>query len=222
MSEGAPWRVAGEAERDLLESGFTVHLRSLFRFRPEIVAVAFVDYEGECVDYCAGIDPFEAKVAGAHLTCVIRDIRPRLMDLVAGDAIDVAIVGTNRDRYLRRVTDEYTLVVILEGGSFDFDVMGEVDRVAAALRAELGERAELWDVHYAPLHVETRGATGWEFAPSMVQRGDRQIAIEAVIGRWEEEAIFPPGRLICFRVRIDETTERTLAFDERLDRWFAW
>ena len=34
---------------------------------PAGLAVAFVDLEGECVDYCSAVDPFDAKVAAAQL-----------------------------------------------------------------------------------------------------------------------------------------------------------
>src|SRR4051812_38568136 len=56
-----------EAARDQGESAFTPILRRCFQDVPRLLAAVFVDAEGECIDYVSAIDPFEAKVAAAHM-----------------------------------------------------------------------------------------------------------------------------------------------------------
>ena len=70
---GASW--AREGARDQAESAFTEILRRLLHRMKGILAVAFVDGAGECVDYCSALDPFDTKVVAAQL---LRGLPPLL------------------------------------------------------------------------------------------------------------------------------------------------
>src|SRR5690606_3175504 len=97
-----------ESERDQVESNFTRLLREFMSTDPRYLASIFVDREGECVDYCAVIDPYDAKVAGAHLQVVLGEIRPAIKRLMLGEVEHFVAYGGARDLALRRVDDEYS------------------------------------------------------------------------------------------------------------------
>ena len=220
--EGAPWRDDVETERDQVESAFTPILRGLFRSAPGVIAAVFVDHEGECIDYCVGIDPYDAKVAGAHLILVLSEIQPRVVSLMAGDALDFIVYGSERDLMLRRVSDGFALVVVTSAGTLDEVLMEHVEGVVDGIRRELHEAAPIWDVRLAPLDVEVRASGPWVFAPEVVRRGQERIAILDVMGRWEEGEHLPGGKLVCFRVHTEDYRELTLAYDVANKSWFAW
>ncbi|MCA9532788.1 MAG: hypothetical protein KC593_03880 [Myxococcales bacterium] len=221
-TEAPPWHDDHETERDQVESAFTPLLRSLYRAAPGVIAAVFVDHEGECVDYCVGIDPYDAKVAGAHLILVLSEIQPRVVGLMAGDALDFIVYGSERDLMLRRVSDGFALIVLTSAGTLDEPLLEHIELVVHAIRTELDEAAPIWDVRLAPIEVAVRESGPWVFAPELVRRGDEHIPILDVMGRWEEGEHLPGGKLVCFRVHTERYRELTLAFDVANKSWFAW
>ena len=218
----APWEADLETERDQVESGFTPTLRALYTSSKMVIATIFVDYEGECIDYCTGVDPYDAKVTSAHLTLVLSEIRPHLVGLLAGETLDYMVFGSQRDLMLRRVSDEYALVVMTAAAGLDDALMGRIEDTVTDIRRELDEDVPIWDVRQAPLEVGIRGSVSWDFAPDMVTRGGKRIDVQDVIGRWREGANLLGGELLCFRVHTDTHAELTLAYDAQQDSWFAW
>lgn len=209
-----------EAPRDQVETGFTPILRWLFDVEPHVVGLVFVDRDGECVDYCGGLDPFDTKVTGAHMAMVVGFIRERLHVLAAGEPISLVLSSTGRDLVVRRLDDEYTLVVIVKGGMVDDSVLAGVERLVARLRRHAGLAPPWWDGR--GLVVQVRDAVGWQFAPSGIVLDDQTVGIAAVLGRWEESGGLIGGTLVCFRVRTVDNREMTLAYDVGAERWYRW
>lgn len=209
-----------EAPRDQVETGFTPILRWLFDVEPHVVGLVFVDRDGECVDYCGGLDPFDTKVTGAHMAMVVGFLRERLHVLAAGEPISLVLSSTGRDLVVRRLDDEYTLVVIVKGGMVDDSILAGVERLVARIRNHAGLATPWWDGRGLVVHV--RDAIGWEFAPAEVELDDRRLQIAAVLGRWEESGGLIGGTLVCFRVRTTENREMTLAYDVGAERWYRW
>ena len=97
-----------EAERDQMESAFTPILRQgVERIAPSVLALAFVDHEGECIDYVSSLDPFEAKVCAAHALVLVdglRAAREQARPRRSGAAVDrrqqARAVGAARERRL--------------------------------------------------------------------------------------------------------------------------
>ena len=220
--EASPWHLDLETERDQVESAFTPLLRGLYRADPGVIAAVFVDHVGECVDYCVGIDPYDAKVTGAHLILVLSESQPRVVSLMAGDTLDFIVYGSERDLMLRRIADGFALVVVATAGCLDGALLERTEQVVEQLRKELGEGAPIWDVRLAPIEVDVRDSGPWVFAPALVRRGEERIAILDVLGRWEEGELLPGGKLVCFRVHTEHYRELTLAFDVATESWFAW
>lgn len=211
---------SGELPRDLMPSSFTPILRRLWRSAKGVLAVSFVDHDGECVDYCSSIDPFEAKVAGAHMRIVMVETATSLAKLDHGRVQVVHIVGERRELIAARVSAEYTLVTVLSEGGAVRAVMEALEQAVVELRAEAGIEASI----LAPIpgdlfQVETRAARGWPYAPSAIVEGKSRTAIAAVLGRWLEGGTVTGGDLVCFRVRTDGGEELTLAHDAKSGRW---
>lgn len=209
-----------ESARDLAESAFTPILRSLWSSNAGVLAVAFVDLEGECVDYCSSIPPFDAKVAGAHLRIVVEELRARCAGrLGAGGLRSLHIAGDRMEILARRVTDEYLLVVLLRPARAVRKLLEEVEETVLRLRSEAGVPPPAWDVVASEIVVEVRAAKGWPYAPSAFTVESVRTEVAAVLGRWVEGTRATGGELVCFRVRTPSGEELTLAHDLVSDRW---
>src|ERR1700748_2922093 len=101
-----------EAERDQVESEFTAMLRPLFERVPELLSVVFVDGEGECIDYVSALEPFETKVAAAHMHNLMSLVRAMRANAI-GEAFALEIVTEQRETWVRCVGDGYVLVATM-------------------------------------------------------------------------------------------------------------
>lgn len=208
-----------ESPRDQEETGFTPILRRVWASSPGIVAVTFVDDEGECVDYCSAAPPFDAKVVGAHMRIAVDAMRRAAARLGGGEMHAVEIYGGEQEILARRVDESYLLVVLAHAGSFDVRVLDQVEVAVSELRREAGVEVPRWDPQATPLQVEVRQAVGWEYAPvAFVERG-RRVVVDDVLGMWVEPGGAAGGELSCFRVRTEEGVELTLAHDVARRRW---
>ena len=221
-SSAPPDRV--ESERDQIDGPFTSVLRALFRASDAVIAAVLVDSDGEAVDYCSVLDPYEAKVAGAMLGLAFDRVVEFAAALDIGGAGFLEIRGAERDLVLRDLGEGYRLVVITEAGGSDPPLAEAVDIVCELLREEGGLPAPCWDPRAPRMRVEVREAVGWQFAPASLAVGPDEdpVPIRAVLGRWEERSSLAGGRLICFRVRLADGRETTLAFDEDEQTWMHW
>ncbi len=210
--------LSDETERDQVETGFTPHLRELL-LDPRVLCAIFVDREGESVDYCARVDMYEAKIAGAQLHVTMVELRERVAPMLVGEVLSFLIAGEARDFVVRRVDGEYSLVVVTQPGAATDDILRGLDTLAAAFRDEAGLVPPWWDRTVGDLAVETRPAVGWSFAPTRIHHAGHETEIHDVIGRWTEQGGLPGGELECFRVRLDGDRELTLAWDAELGCW---
>ncbi|MCU0673197.1 MAG: hypothetical protein MUE69_10440 [Myxococcota bacterium] len=210
-----------ESVRDQVESSFTRVLRRLWIANVDVLAVVLVDSDGECVDYCSSLPPFDAKVAGAHLRVVVDEVR-RFAERIGGaEPSRVEIHGTERDLIARRLGDGYLLVVVVRATGTDQALLADVEDTADAIRREAGLPTPAWDPE-ADLEVQVRRATGWDFAPRAFVEEGRAYEIASVLGRWEESGPLAGDHLVCFRVQTVDGIELTLAYDPLEKRWLRW
>jgi hypothetical protein len=207
--------VSGESIRDTRESAFTPALRRLWRVDSRILAVVFVDPEGECVDYCSTLTPFEAKVAGAQMLVDVTDVTERLRTLEWGETIEVEVHAAGREIYARRVDDAYLLIVVVEAGGASIALTRAIERAVLEIRREADLETPAWDP-LESLEVGLRDAVGWEYAPTSFELDGERVEVADVLGRFVDEE---DAGLVCFRVRTAEGLELTLARDEIVDRW---
>jgi predicted regulator of Ras-like GTPase activity (Roadblock/LC7/MglB family) len=208
-----------ESERDQAESSFTRLLREFMESDPRYLAGIFVDREGECVDYCSSLDAYDAKVAGAHLQVVLGEIRPSLKRLVLGEPESFVVHGTERDLALRRVDEEYSVILVTAGGGVDEDTMAALGQLAHDLRVEAGLSPAHFESHYGKLEVEVRESVGFPFAPTSIRVGALHIEIDDVLGHFRESGGLAGGTLECFHVRDADAKEFLIAYDDSNGRW---
>jgi predicted regulator of Ras-like GTPase activity (Roadblock/LC7/MglB family) len=212
--------IAAEALRDVDQSAFTPILRRVLRLGPEVLGVAFVDSEGECVDYCSAIDPYDTKVAGAHLQMVCAELAPHLSKLGFGAPRQLHLVGEARELIVARVGTEYALVVIVRAGAAELPVQEGVARAVRELSQEAGlAPPPTVGTEVASVSVALRSARGWAYAPAAYESGAGRVEVAAVLGRWIDGVSEPGTELVCFRVRTDSGQELTLAHDVAANRW---
>jgi predicted regulator of Ras-like GTPase activity (Roadblock/LC7/MglB family) len=208
-----------ESERDQAESNFTRLIREFMESDPRYLAGIFVDREGECVDYCATLDAYDAKVVGAHLQVVLAEIKPSLKRLLLGEPELFVVFGRERDLVLRRVDEEYSLVLVAAGGSIDEDTLRGLSQLAHDLRAEAALPPAHFESYYGRLEVIVRESVGFPFAPISARIGDLSIEVADVLGHFREPGGIAGGTLDCFHVRDAAAKEFLLAFDSVNERW---
>lgn len=208
-----------EAARDQEATGFTPILRRVWSATPTVLAVAFADMTGECVDYASSLDPFDAKVSAAHALIVVSRVLESSERLGQGAPIMIEIAADEREIWARRVSEEYVLVVVTDAAT-DRTVVGQaIARAVLELRDEGAISIPTWDMAPDTLQVEIRAAIGWAYAPAAYhQKGDR-VLVSAVLGRWNEDAEADVAHQVCFRVRNERNQELTLVHEPVLDEW---
>lgn len=104
------------AVRDANESAFASILDGLIRGMPGAYAAAFVDEEGECVEYAGSVDAFHVKVAAAHFRVTLQAL---VETRAAGRASWFLVRGARESALVYRLADDYALVVLFtRGGGF--------------------------------------------------------------------------------------------------------
>lgn len=208
-----------EAKRDELESAFTPILRRVLEALPRALCAVFVDTEGECIDYASSIDPFEAKVSGAHALMLMDGLRDSQLKLGLHEPYALSIAGAERELWARRITDDYLLTVLTLPGAEGTQMWTVLGAAARDFRSEVAASDPSWEPT-TKLEVVVRAAVGWPFAPAAFSQHGVRVTITDVLGRWTE-----PGssdeELSCFRVRTADGQELTLVHDPNADGWRA-
>lgn len=208
-----------EATRDQEASAFTPILRRVWESTPSVLAAAFSDMMGECIDYVSSLDPFDAKVSAAHALIVISRLLESSEKLGGGAPVMLEIAADARELWARRVSEEYVLVVVTDASADRVLVRQAITRAVSELREEGGISIPTWDLAPDTLQVEVRTAIGWAYAPSAYHQDGARVLIAAVMGRWLEDAAGEAVESVCFRVRNDRNEELTLVHDPSSDQW---
>jgi predicted regulator of Ras-like GTPase activity (Roadblock/LC7/MglB family) len=210
-----------ETERDQVESAFTPVLRRLRDHVPALLTAAFVDVEGECIDYVSVLPPYDAKVHAAHMHHLFNVLCTSSERLSVGEHFAFEICAGERETWVQRVAGDYLLVVLLEP-EFDRDVLRDAISLASAeFRIEVGLDRPAWEGAGRRLSVRVRAAVGWTYAPQEYSEGDARVTITDVLGRWTERDSQRGEELVCFRVRTADGQELTLVHDPDENGWIV-
>lgn len=195
--------------RDTEATAFTYILGELIERIPGAYAAALVDSQGETVDYAGRGDPFDLRVAAAHLQLVLQGIG-RFGAL--GEPRWVVVRGERKSVAASALPDGYALGVLLRSRSA-FTISTRALKVCSrALAAEAG-----WSEKHDNLHQRS-----WFPVTVETDRRGRPISIGAsrllvdVIGAVMGLSVRERG----FRVRTLNGTELTLV-RETGNRWYA-
>jgi hypothetical protein len=197
--------------RDVDVTPFTTILDGLLKRIPGAYAAALVDIQGETVDYTGRGDPFDMRVAAAHLRIVLNDVE-RLGAL--GEPRWVVVRGQRKSIAASVLPDGYALVLMLRPRSA-FTISTRALKVCTRALAEeagwkdLEKRDGVKQRSWFVVDVETDGRG----RPSHV--GAARVAVE-VLGAVMGLSVRERG----FRVRTAEGTELTLV-REAHQRWYS-
>jgi hypothetical protein len=180
------------------------------------LAAAFVDAEGETVDYAAKVSPFDIKIAAAESSV--------LLALLAGSKVpswpeteELIVRGSRRTLFIRSLEDGYALVLLLPAHAF------RVSRRAVCEAArDIAREAEM---HRLP----SRGSEEedqWFRVEVRTEEGTRRPDAVWLDGGWRKVDVL--GRLVdatarsevAYRARLATGAEFTLV-REAFDRWYA-
>jgi predicted regulator of Ras-like GTPase activity (Roadblock/LC7/MglB family) len=204
--------------RDRPDSAFSFILNRFVEVHDEVLAAVVVDGDGECVDYATVIDPYDAKVFGAALLGTTAEITAAARRMGAGSPIQWVVEATKYDLLVRRLSDDFALVVVLTSHGLNAHVLSAMNALSDAVRYEAGVVAANWDPSSVPFRVQTRLGPQGEELPATVYDGGVAQAVQAVLARWTERGVISAADRVCFRVRVAKG-ELTLVFEPVLKQW---
>jgi hypothetical protein len=204
-------------------SAFAVILGELITRLPGAYACSLVDSGGETVDYAGLGDPFDVKVAAAHLRILLSQIEA--LD-VLGAPRWIIIRGAQRSMIARQLPEGYALVVLLRRRA-GFTAS---ERAFAACEAALAKEAG-WRLPGASTRgggrqrqarQDAEAATTWIPVNVEIDRRGRPVCIGAPPVKVEVlgAVVGLPARERGFRVRTATGTELTVV-REAGNCWYA-
>jgi len=207
-----------EALRDQLETTFTPMLRRAYEATPAALAFAFVDQEGECIDYVSAIDPFETKLAAAHAFVLLDALYGQQARLRMLNPFAIEISTESRSLWARRMCADYVAVAVVTPDADRTQLEATLTDLSRQFRGEAGIETPSWDAVQG-IEVMVRSAVGWAYAPAEFNEGGLRVAVSDVLGRWTEPGGVGGDEVVCFRVRTQEGQELTLVHDPGIDGW---
>ena len=195
--------------RDMDLTAFAKILSDLVTRVPGAFASALVDHEGETVDYAGAGDPFEMKVAAAHVRIVLNDLEELGDAHPLGSPRSLVIRGARRSVIGRRLPEGYALVVLLHrraGFTMSERAFSTCERLLAKEAGWTATRARPW--YPVRVEVDRRGR------PTVV--GSPPIPVEvfgAVVGLPRQER--------GFRVRLRASGGELTLVREPGHAWYA-
>jgi predicted regulator of Ras-like GTPase activity (Roadblock/LC7/MglB family) len=218
VKSSTPPRVPRPLQRDRPDSSFSLILTRFLQRHDDTLAVVLVDGDGECVDYATVLDPYEAKIFGAVLLSTSAELLTAARKLGLGNPIQWVVEAARYDLVVRRLSDDFTLVVVLEAERLTGHVLAAMGTLAEALRHEAGLTAESWDPASVPFRVDMQRTEAGEDVPACVHEGGRAQRVERVLARWTERGGISSAERLCFRVRAGDR-DLTLVYEPDLLRW---
>lgn len=165
---------------------------------PGAYAAALVDALGETVDYAAGrADPFDVKVAAAHLRIVIDEVSRSPL----GPPTSLVVRGTEASFLVRSLPDGYAVVVLLRKRAG----FASTSRALTVCERRLHAEANWPPVQrgsWYPVYVRAEAGARPKFVGAAGARGEPVEILGAVVG-------LPRGER-GFRVRLASGVELTL------------
>lgn len=204
-------RASRGSGREELWTPFTPILEQLLHGCPGSLGAAFVDAEGETVDYAGGLDPFLIKVAAAHLRILLHEAAS---SPAFGEGTHELVIRSQRRTFLiQRMPEGYALALLLPRRSFSVSRRAlEIAGRALAVEASLPSLGQ--PVRWHPVQVES-------------DKRDRRRPVRILVGpRWQRlEAVLGtvaglPKKESGFRVRLHSGAELTLVREPGA-RWYA-
>ncbi|MEB2313242.1 MAG: hypothetical protein OZ921_12515 [Sorangiineae bacterium] len=181
------------------------------------IAAAFVDAEGETVDYAGELGPFEIKVAAAEWRLVLRRLHESKIPAWRTTA-ELVVRASARSYAVHSMSEGYALVLCLPRRCLSVSRRA----IAEALRELCAESGlEPWGGAPSSLErwvrVDVRTASSDRRRPASLWHQGAWAALE-LLGRYRHASLAHDE--LGFRVRTASGAEFNLV-REPLDRWYA-
>jgi len=119
------------------KSGFFPILESLVSEVKGAEAAIFSDAEGESIEFCGDMDPYDIKVIGAYATILMSQLRTRHNS----NPYSLIISCSKRTLVLRKM-ETYILTLVLRRRTYTAGLEEAVDRAAELFIKEAGIKAQ--------------------------------------------------------------------------------
>lgn len=202
------------SERDQAPTPFAKILEQLVRSCAGVLGAAFVDAEGETVDFAGRVEPFEIKIAAAHARLLLQeaDGLPSL-----GQGLRALTIRAEKRTYaIRAMPEGYALALILSRRAFTVShrALRHAERALASEAALASpvpmKQGLVWHaVDVEPCRTDHR-------RPGKIRVGRSWDSLDTVLGAI---AGLPRGER-GFRVRLRSGAELSL-IRERGSRWYT-
>jgi predicted regulator of Ras-like GTPase activity (Roadblock/LC7/MglB family) len=118
-------------------SAFAEILQSMVERVPGAVGAIFADWEGEMVDQFAHVSLLEIQLAGAHWGVVLNQVSSVTERMRWGAVAELMIEAERGTVLIRRVTQQYFVVLSAKSGVHLATALRELERGAKTLLGEM-------------------------------------------------------------------------------------
>jgi predicted regulator of Ras-like GTPase activity (Roadblock/LC7/MglB family) len=132
-------KIVRKPERDNMHaSGIARVLELFFGGNTKVQAAILFDDTGEAVDYHAYIDPFDARLLAAYNGIIFNKTQYKLKWLEGATVSMIEIMTERMDMVTVPVIEDFFLVVAMEAGALDENILDTIAGSLEALRQEIG------------------------------------------------------------------------------------
>ena len=125
------------AERDMERSAFAEILSHIDGVCPGFKAAVFYDREGETIDYHSYLDPFDTRLAAAHIGVIVASAIRRFENLALGKVEQIEIHAEHLDSVTVAIGEGLFLSVIVSSGHLSQIVYRKLIEVISEIRSEI-------------------------------------------------------------------------------------
>ena len=126
-----------ELHRDMERSAFAEILSHIDGVCPGFLAAVFYDGEGETIDYHSYMEPFDTRLAAAHIGVVAASIARRFQALSMGKVEQIEIHASRLDSVTVSMGDDLFLSVIVSSGHLNQLIYRRIIEVIREIRVEI-------------------------------------------------------------------------------------
>ncbi|MBN2718957.1 MAG: hypothetical protein JXX14_24130 [Deltaproteobacteria bacterium] len=126
-----------EQHRDMERSAFAEILSHIDGVCPGFLAAIFYDGEGETIDYHSYLDPYDTRLAAAHIGVVVASASRRFDALAMGKVEQIEIHATSLDSITVSMGEGLFLSVIVTAGHLNQLIYRRLIEVIRDIRTEI-------------------------------------------------------------------------------------
>ena len=126
-----------ELHRDMDRSAFAEILSHIDGVCPGFLAAVFYDSEGETIDYHSYLEPFDTRLAAAHIGVIVASAARKFSALQLGKIEQIEIHATHLDSVTVSMGDDLFLSVIVTAGHLNQLIYRRLIEIIREIRREI-------------------------------------------------------------------------------------